>query len=68
MKRTITTKTKMITMGLFTLCEMELTNATFVASKIVEPIEFKFIGKINNQLLFQFKNGITKKANSFSLI
>lgn len=59
---------KMTTMDLFTLCEMGLTNATFAASKTIEPIEFKFIGKVNNQVLFQFKNGITKKANSFSLI
>lgn len=59
---------KMTTMDLFTLCEMGLTNSTFAAPKTIEPIEFKFIGKVNNQVLFQFKNGITKKANSFSLI
>jgi hypothetical protein len=60
--------TKMITMGLFSLYEMGLTNTTLAALKTTEPIEFKFIGKVNTPLVFQFKNGITKKANSFSLI
>lgn len=45
--------TKMITMGLFTFCAMGLTNATFAAPKSDEPIEFKFIGKVNNQPVFQ---------------
>ncbi|MEO8109440.1 MAG: hypothetical protein ABI594_05390 [Ginsengibacter sp.] len=45
--------TKMITMGLFTLCAMGFTNATFAAPKTNEPIEFKFIGKVNNQPVFQ---------------
>ena len=45
--------TKMITMGLFTLCAVGLTNATFAASKAGEPIEFKFIGKVDNQPVFQ---------------
>ena len=60
--------TKMITMDLFSLYEMGLTNTTFAALKTTEPIELKFIGKVNNPLVFQFKNWITKKANSFSLI
>ncbi len=45
--------TKMITMGLFTLCAMGFTNATFAAPKAETPIEFKFIGKVNNQPVFQ---------------
>lgn len=45
--------TKMITMGLFTLCAMGFTNATFAAPETSEPIEFKFIGKVNNEPVFQ---------------
>jgi len=46
-------KTKMITMGLFTLCTMGLTNATFAGIKSDNPAELKFIGKIKNQPVFQ---------------
>lgn len=52
MKQTIKT-TKMITMGLFTLCTMGLTNATFAGVKTENPAELKFIGKIKNQPVFQ---------------
>src|ERR1019366_9485077 len=52
MKQTIKT-TKMITMGLFTLCTMGLTNATFAGIKSDNPAELKFIGKIKNQPVFQ---------------
>jgi len=52
MKQTIKT-TKMITMGLFTLCTMGLTNATFAGPKTDNPAELKFIGKIKNQPVFQ---------------
>ncbi|MGH2647720.1 MAG: hypothetical protein ACRDE8_09145, partial [Ginsengibacter sp.] len=52
MKQTIKT-TKMITMGLFTLCTMGLTNATFAGVKTENQAELKFIGKINNQPVFQ---------------
>ncbi|MDQ6762608.1 MAG: hypothetical protein M3015_08275 [Bacteroidota bacterium] len=45
--------TKMITMGLFTLCAMGFTNATFAAPNTNDPIEFKFVGKVNNQPVFQ---------------
>jgi len=52
MKQTINV-TKMITMGLFTLCTMGLTNATFAGTKTGDPAELKFIGKIKNQPVFQ---------------
>jgi hypothetical protein len=52
MKQTIK-KTKMITLGLFTLCTMGLTNTTFASVKTGEPAELKFIGKIKNQPVFQ---------------
>jgi hypothetical protein len=52
MKQTINA-TKMITMGLFTLCTMGLSQATFAGSKTDDPIEFKFIAKINNRPVFQ---------------
>jgi hypothetical protein len=52
MKQTINA-TKMITMGLFTLCTMGLTNAAFAGTKTGDPAELKFIGKIKNQPVFQ---------------
>ncbi len=52
MKQTFKT-TKMITMGLFTLCTMGLTNATFAGAKTDSSAELKFIGKIKNQPVFQ---------------
>ena len=52
MKQTIKT-TKTITMGLFTFCTLGLTHPTFANAKKETPIEFKFIGKINNQPVFQ---------------
>ena len=45
--------TRMITMGLFTLCTMGLSQATFAGQKNDDPIELKFIGKINNRPVFQ---------------
>ena len=52
MKQTIKT-TKTITIGLFTLCTIGLTNPTFANAKTGDPIEFKYIGKIKNQPVFQ---------------
>ena len=45
--------TRMITMGLFTLCTMGLSKAAFAGIKTDDPIEFKFIGKIQNHPVFQ---------------
>ncbi len=45
--------TRMITIGLFTLCTMGLSQATFAGLKTGDPIEFKFIGKIKNNPVFQ---------------
>jgi len=45
--------TRMITMGLFSLCTMGLSQATLAGSKTDNPVEFKFIGKTNNQPVFQ---------------
>ena len=52
MKQTIKA-TKMITMGLFTLCTLGFTNATFAGTKTNTPAELKFIGKIKNQPVFE---------------
>jgi hypothetical protein len=49
MKQTI----KTITIGLFTLCTLGATNATFANAKNGTPAGFKFIGKINNKPVFQ---------------
>jgi len=45
--------TKTIAMGLFTLCAMGLTNATFAGTKPTDPSELKFIGKMNDRPVFQ---------------
>ncbi|MEP6951239.1 MAG: hypothetical protein ABI863_18260 [Ginsengibacter sp.] len=45
--------TRMITMGLFTLCVMGLSQATFAGSKTDSPIELKFIGKVDSHPVFQ---------------
>jgi len=45
--------TRMITMGLFTFCAMGLSQATFGGVRTDDPIEFKFIGKIKNDPVFQ---------------
>ena len=52
MKQTMKT-TRMITMGLFTLCTMGLSQATFAGVNTNEPIEFKFVGKVENHPVFQ---------------
>ena len=52
MKQAIKT-TRMITMGLFTLCTMGLTHATFAGVKTDNPAELKFIGNIKNNPVFQ---------------
>lgn len=52
MKQTINI-TKMITMGLFTLCTMGLTAPTFAGAKSENPAELKFVGKIKDQPVFQ---------------
>jgi hypothetical protein len=45
--------TRMITLGLFTLCTMGLSQATFAGSKTDKPVELKFIGKFKNRPVFQ---------------
>jgi len=45
--------TRMITMGLFTFCAVGLSQATFGGVRTDDPIEFKFIGKIKNDPVFQ---------------
>jgi hypothetical protein len=45
--------TRMITMGIFTLCTMGISQATFAGSKTENPVEFKFIGKVKSNPVFQ---------------
>ncbi len=45
--------TKMIAMGLFTLCTIGTSHAAFAGLKTAAPIEFKFIGKVNDHPVFQ---------------
>ena len=56
--------TRMITMGLFTLCAMGLSQATFAGLKTDDPMEFKFIGKIKNRPVFQL-NLNNKEAEEY---
>ena len=63
MKTTIKT-TRMITMGLFTLCTMGLTNATFAGKKGEEPAELKLVGKVQNHPVFQL-NLNNKEAEEY---
>lgn len=52
MKQTMKT-TKMITIGLLTMCNMGLSKATFAEVKPGHPIEFKYIGKNKCNPVFQ---------------
>ncbi|MDP4285030.1 MAG: hypothetical protein Q8891_11430 [Bacteroidota bacterium] len=52
MKQAIKT-TRMITIGLFTLFTMGLTQTSFAGIKSDNPVELKFIGKIKSQPVFQ---------------
>lgn len=52
MKQTIN-KTRIIAMGLFTLCTLGLTNVTFAGIKNNDPVEVKFISEINNLPVIQ---------------
>jgi hypothetical protein len=54
MKQTIKA-TKMIAMGLLTLCTMGLSEATFASIKTDTPAEIKFIGNFKNNPVFQLK-------------
>ena len=52
MKHTIK-KTKLIAMGLFTLCTLGLKNITFAGTKNDDPVEVKFVTEINNLPVIQ---------------
>ncbi len=58
-------KTKMITMGLFTLCTMGLSHATFAGEKTGNPIGVTYIGKIKNQPVFQLSLNNGQAAEYF---
>jgi|GEM_PF-560398 len=65
MKQTIKT-TKTIALGLITLCTLGLTTPTNAQATTGTPTEFKFIGKINNQPVFQLS--LDKDASEVYLI
>jgi len=52
MKQTIKT-TKSIAIGLFSLCTVGLTTLTFANAKTGDPVEFKYLGKVKDQPVFQ---------------
>lgn len=63
--KTTTKTTKMIAMGLFTLCTMGLTNATFAGVKTDSPVELKFIGKIKSNPVFELNLNNEKSDEYF---
>ena len=52
MKQTLNA-TRMITMGLFTLCTMAISHSALATVKAEGPIELKFIGQVEKQPVFQ---------------
>ena len=52
MKQTIK-KTKSIAIGLFSFCTLGLVTPTFANAKTGDPVEFKYLGKIKDQPVFQ---------------
>lgn len=64
MKQTMKT-TKMIAMGLFALCAMGLSEASFAGLKGDNPVEFKFIGKIQDHPVFQLNLNNTEAEDYF---
>ena len=64
MKQTMKT-TRIITMGLFTLCTMGLSKTTFAAPKTGDPAELKFIGNVKNQPVFQLNLNNTDAEEFF---
>ena len=60
--------TRMITMGLFTLCTMGLSQATFAGLKSENPIEFKFIGKIKDHPVFLLNLNNSESEEYFIII
>ncbi len=67
MKQALKT-TRMITIGLFTLCTMGLSQATFANVKADDPVELKFIGNIKNQPVFQLNLNNNEAAEYFITI
>ena len=55
-------------MGLFTLCTMGLSQATFANVKADDPVELKFIGNIKNQPVFQLNLNNNEAAEYFITI
>ena len=60
--------TRMITMGLFTLCTMGLSQVTFAGLKTDNPIELKFIEKIKNHPVFQLNLNNSEAEEYFIII
>ncbi len=58
--------TRTIAIGLFTFCAMGLSQATFAGLKSDNPVEFKFIGKIQDHPVFQLNMNNTG-ADEYSI-
>jgi hypothetical protein len=63
MKTAIKT-TRLITLGLFTLCTMGLANTTFAVTKTETPAELKLVGRSENHQVFQL-NLNNKETNEY---
>lgn len=62
------TKTKMITMGLFTFCAIGLSNATFAGVTTGNPTELKFVGKVNERPVFELNLNNSEAGEYFIYI
>ncbi|HVW99213.1 MAG TPA: hypothetical protein VHA52_02065 [Candidatus Babeliaceae bacterium] len=67
MKQTIKT-TRILVIGLFSLCAITFTNAAFAGVKDTTPAELKFIGKIDNHPVFELKLNNPEKAEYYVTI
>lgn len=56
---------KMITLGLFTLCTIGLSNAAFAGNTSNSPAELKFVGKVNDRPVFELNLNNTEAGEYF---
>lgn len=58
-------KTKMITLGLFTLCVMGFSTTTFAGGQTGDPAELTFLGKVKNHPVFQLSLNNKEEGSYF---
>ncbi len=58
-------KTRIIAMGLFSLCTLGLKNVAFAGTKNDNPVEVKFISEINNLPVIQLNLNNSESGEYF---